>query len=122
MTRVEIRQARGNDVRGAAALAWLAVTPRVPLPSTVQRVFGDIQSVYVTPSQRKLHLGTRLIETVKQHAVARGLDRLTVHSMPDSVAFYQQLGFASTAQLSEYFVRAGIDIQAGPHGQGTPHT
>ncbi|MEQ0561069.1 GNAT family N-acetyltransferase [Amycolatopsis sp. NEAU-NG30] len=75
-------------------MAFLAVTPRVPAPSSFTRASGDVQSVYVVPEARGSGLGGLLIEAVLRLAGELGLERVTVHSSREAVPAYQRRGFA----------------------------
>lgn len=80
-------------------MAWLAVLHRVPDPSDVRRVVGDMQSVYVVPHLRGRGAGTLLINAVVAAAAERGLKSVSVRSGRRASALYQRLGFAGNPLL-----------------------
>lgn len=80
-------------------MAWLALLPRVPTPSGLDRLSGDLQSCYVIPEYRGLGLGRRLASAVLAEAAKRGLEHVTVHASPASVPMYQRAGFEHHLQL-----------------------
>lgn len=84
-------------------MAWLALVARVPRPGVLNRMSGDIQSVYVVPEARGRGIGSALVEAATQHAIRHGALRVTVHSSSRAVAVYERLGFASSAQLLERY-------------------
>lgn len=81
---------RGEEVIG---MAWLAVVPRVPSPTKLDRWSGDLQSVYLVPQERNAGIGTRLLRAVLARADELGLDHVTVHSSAGAVTAYQRVGF-----------------------------
>ncbi|MEV0457711.1 GNAT family N-acetyltransferase [Catellatospora methionotrophica] len=87
---------RGDSVLGAA---WLALTPRVPIPPAFDRRSGDVQSVYVLPAERGRGLGDRLVGAVLKLAAELGVGRVTVHSGSRAVEVYRRRGFASSPHL-----------------------
>ncbi|BBH69845.1 hypothetical protein ACTI_65300 [Actinoplanes sp. OR16] len=86
----------GGRVVGAA---WLAMAPRVPRGDTVDRRFGDVQSVMVREEHRGQGAGTALIAAILDEARARGLSHVTVHSGRRAVGFYLRNGFVQHRQL-----------------------
>ena len=87
---------RGDAVIG---MAWLAILPRVPHPSSFDRTSGDVQCVYVTPAERNGGRGGLLIEAVLELARDLGLERVTVHSSERATAAYSRHGFAVSPLL-----------------------
>lgn len=85
-------------------MAWLALIPRVPRPGVISRRSADIQSVFVMPEHRRRGIGAALVQTASEHALLRGVGRVTVHSGGKSVPFYERLGFASSRQLLQHEV------------------
>jgi GNAT superfamily N-acetyltransferase len=85
-------------VRGSAivGMAWLALLPRVPAVRAVERLSGDIQSVYVVPEERNAGLGSQIIDAVLRRAHELGLERVTVHSSDRAVPAYSRHGFTSS--------------------------
>lgn len=84
---------------GAVGMAWLALVPRVPRPGSTTRYSGDIQSVFVVPSERGRGIGAALITAATRHALTLGAGRVTVQSGRTAVPLYERLGFASSPQL-----------------------
>ncbi|GAA4535202.1 GNAT family N-acetyltransferase [Amycolatopsis samaneae] len=80
-------------------MAWLAVTPRVPIPGALERASGDVQSVYVLPEERDRGLGGRLIAKTLELARKLGVERVTVHSTARAVSAYSRAGFAVSPEL-----------------------
>ena len=80
-------------------MAWLAVQARVPSPTGLDRLSGDLQSCYVRPECRGQGVGRRLAEAVLAEARARGLEHVTVHASPRSVPVYQRAGFGHNSEL-----------------------
>jgi GNAT superfamily N-acetyltransferase len=87
---------RGEDVVG---MACLAVLPRVPSPRRPDRASGDLQSVYVAPSERNTGLGGQIIAAILSLAGQLGLERVTVHSSTRAVSVYARGGFAVSTHL-----------------------
>jgi GNAT superfamily N-acetyltransferase len=81
------------------AMAWLAVTPRVPSALAPIRSSADLQSVYVVPEARNAGVGRRLIEAVSAAAAQLGTERITAHTTEASVQFYDRLGYHSSDAL-----------------------
>ena len=81
--------------REVVGMAWLAVTLRVPSARAFDRASGDLQCAYVVPRLRDAGIGARLVLAVLERASALGLERVTVHSSPGAVRFYERAGFAS---------------------------
>lgn len=80
-------------------MAWVAVLPRVPRPGMTNRMFADIQTVFVLPEHRGHGIGSALVEAATQFGLAEGALRVTVHSGRKAVPLYQRLGFESSRQL-----------------------
>jgi GNAT superfamily N-acetyltransferase len=87
---------RGDTVIG---MAWLAVLPRVPSPRALVRASGDVQCVYVVPTERDAGVGARMLDTVLRQAFDLGLERVTVHSSPGAITAYARAGFEVSDQL-----------------------
>ncbi|WP_433653936.1 GNAT family N-acetyltransferase [Nocardia sp. CA-128927] len=88
-----------NDV--VIGMAWLAIFQRAPSPRTLQRLSGDVQSVYVVPDRRKNGLGGQLIDAVVSLADELGLKPLTVHASPKAISAYNRHGFAASPSLMQ---------------------
>jgi len=87
---------RGETVVG---MAWLAFIPRVPSSRAPVRASGDVQSVYVVPTERNSGIGGRILAAVLELAFEAGLERVTVHSTAGAVTAYERAGFAASARL-----------------------
>jgi GNAT superfamily N-acetyltransferase len=87
---------RGDD---AVGMAWLAVFERVPQPRHLERLAGNMQSVFVLEEFRNHGIGRRLVEAVIAEARSRGLGYLIVHPSQRAYPLYERLGFAPTNQL-----------------------
>lgn len=90
-----------DDGRDLAGMAWLALGHRVPRPGRLDRIAGDIQSVYVLPDHRGHGLGSELVTAAVAEATRHGVLRVTVHSTTRAVPVYQRLGFASAPELMQ---------------------
>ncbi|MFC9439210.1 GNAT family N-acetyltransferase [Nocardia sp. NPDC057030] len=86
-----------NDV--VIGMAWLAIIRRVPTPSTLQRISGDLQSMYVVPARRGAGLGGQLIDAVVDLAGRLGVKHLTVHSSAKAISAYARHGFSTSPDL-----------------------
>jgi GNAT superfamily N-acetyltransferase len=86
----------GGYVVGAA---WLLVAQRVPRNGSLDRQYGDIQSVMVREEHRNQGIGTALIAAILAEARSRGLLHVTVHSGRRAVEFYLRNGFSQHRQL-----------------------
>ncbi|HEX2145290.1 MAG TPA: GNAT family N-acetyltransferase [Glycomyces sp.] len=80
-------------------MAWLAVMRRVPTPQSLDRVCGDLQSVYLVPQERAKGLGGRLVAAVLEDARKLGMNQVTVHSSGRAVPVYARNGFAASPKL-----------------------
>ncbi|EHY88995.1 GNAT family N-acetyltransferase [Saccharomonospora azurea] len=87
---------RGDAVIG---MAWLALVQRVPTPTSLSRRSGDVQSVYVVPSERDSGLGGRLVDAVLELGRDLGMERITVHSTFRAISAYCRHGFAASPRL-----------------------
>ncbi len=83
----------------AVGMAWLAITARVPRPGRLDRLCGDVQSVYVVPEHRGRGIGSDLLGSVLEHARTLRLEHVTVHSNARAVGLYQRAGFAASPVL-----------------------
>lgn len=80
-------------------VAWLLVAERVPGHGSLDRRYGDIQSVMVREEYRNRGIGGALIAAILAEAGTRGLLHVTVHSGRRAVDFYQRAGFCHHRQL-----------------------
>jgi GNAT superfamily N-acetyltransferase len=83
----------------AVGMAWLAVFDRIPQPRDVERLAGNVQSVFVLEAFRNHGIGGALVEAVIAHARARGAGYLIVHPSQRAYPLYERLGFTATKQL-----------------------
>ena len=83
----------------AVAAAWLLVAERVPGHESLDRRFGDVQSVMVREEYRNRGVGAALMAAILTEARTRGLLHVTVHSGRRAVDFYLRNGFGQHRQL-----------------------
>jgi GNAT superfamily N-acetyltransferase len=86
----------GGYVVGAA---WLLVAQRVPRNDSLDRLYGDVQSVMVREEYRNQGIGTALMAALMAEARTRDLSHVTVHSGRRAVDFYLGNGFSHHRQL-----------------------
>ncbi len=79
--------------------AWLHVAERVPGNGSMERWYGDVQSVMVREEYRGTGVGRALMEAILDEARTRGLLHVTVHSGRRAVDFYLRTGFSHHRQL-----------------------
>ncbi|GLW33698.1 GNAT family N-acetyltransferase [Actinoplanes regularis] len=79
--------------------AWLLVAERVPRNDSLDRRYGDVQSVMVREQHRGQGLGTALMAAILTEARARNLAHVTVHSGRRAVDFYLRNGFGHHRRL-----------------------
>ncbi|GAB1691783.1 GNAT family N-acetyltransferase [Krasilnikovia sp. M28-CT-15] len=79
--------------------AWLLVAERVPGNGSLDRRYGDIQSVMVREAYRARGVGAALMAAILAEARTRGLVHVTVHSGRRAVDFYLRTGFSHHRQL-----------------------
>lgn len=84
---------------GVAGAAWLLVAERVPRGGSLERRYGDVQSVMVRAEHRNRGIGAALMAALLAEAQARGLAHVTVHSGRRAVGFYLRTGFVHHRQL-----------------------
>jgi GNAT superfamily N-acetyltransferase len=80
-------------------VAWLLVAERVPGNESMNRWYGDIQSVMVREEYRNRGVGGALMAAVLTEARTRQLMHVTVHSGRRAVDFYLRNGFSHHRQL-----------------------
>ena len=91
-----------SDPSGAPiGAAWVALVPRVPRPGELDRLSGDVQSVYVVPEHRGRGVGTVLVDAAVAWAMRSGASRVTVHSSERAVSLYRRRGFAPSHRLMQ---------------------
>ncbi len=86
----------GGHVVGAA---WLLVAERVPGNESLDRRYGDVQSVMVGEEYRNQGIGAALMAAILAEARTRRLSHVTVHSGRRAVDFYLRNGFSHHRQL-----------------------
>jgi GNAT superfamily N-acetyltransferase len=79
--------------------AWLLVAERVPGNESLDRRYGDVQSVMVGEEYRNQGIGAALMAAILAEARTRRLSHLTVHSGRRAVDFYLRNGFSHHRQL-----------------------
>lgn len=79
--------------------AWLLVAERVPGNESLDRWYGDIQSVMVREEYRDRGVGGALMGAILTEARTRGLEHVTVHSGRRAVDFYLRNGFSHHRQI-----------------------
>jgi len=79
--------------------AWLLVAERVPGNESLDRRYGDVQSVMVRAEHRNRGIGAALMAAILAEARARDLLHVTVHSGRRAVDFYSRNGFSHHRQL-----------------------
>lgn len=75
-------------------VAWLLVAERVPGGGSMDRWYGDVQSVMVREEYRNRGFGGALMAAILAEARALGLLHITVHSGRRAVDFYLRNGFS----------------------------
>lgn len=80
-------------------VAWLHVAERVPGSESLDRWYGDVQSVTVREEHRNRGIGGALMAAILAEARTRGLLHVTVHSGRRAVDFYLRSGFSRHRQL-----------------------
>ncbi|NJC73649.1 GNAT family N-acetyltransferase [Planosporangium thailandense] len=79
--------------------AWLLVAERVPGNESLDRRYGDVQSVMVREEYRNQGIGAALMAAILAEARTRDLLHVTVHSGRRAVDFYLRNGFSHHRQL-----------------------
>jgi GNAT superfamily N-acetyltransferase len=79
--------------------AWLLVAERVPANDSLDRWYGDIQSVMVRDEYRHRGVGGALMVEILTEARTLRLLHVTVHSGRRAVDFYVRNGFSHHRQL-----------------------
>ncbi|MGI5519797.1 GNAT family N-acetyltransferase [Micromonospora sp. CA-259024] len=79
--------------------AWLLLAQRVPSNESLDRWYGDIQSVEVREEHRNRGIGGALMAAILTEARARRLLHVTVHSGRRAVDFYLRNGFSHHRQI-----------------------
>jgi GNAT superfamily N-acetyltransferase len=80
--------------------AWLLVAERVPGNESLDRRYGDIQSVMVRDEYRNQGIGAALMTAILTEARARDLLHVTVHSGRRAVDFYLRNGFSTATAVA----------------------
>lgn len=79
--------------------AWLLVAERVPRDGSLDRRYGDVQSVMVRGEYRSRGVGAALIAAILAEAGAGTLSHVTVHSGRRAVGFSLRNGFGHHLRL-----------------------
>jgi GNAT superfamily N-acetyltransferase len=82
-----------------AGAAWLHVAERVPRNDSMDRRYGDVQSVMVRAEYRNQRIGAALTAAILAEARTRNLSHVTVHSGRRAVGFYLRNGFSHHREL-----------------------
>ena len=85
--------------RHIVGAAWLHVAERVAGHESMDRWYGDVQSVMVREQHRDRGVGSALMAAILAEARTRGLLHVTVHSGRRAVDFYLRNGFRQHRQL-----------------------
>jgi GNAT superfamily N-acetyltransferase len=80
-------------------VAWLLFAERVPGNESLDRWYGDVQSVMVREGYRHNGVGGALMAAILAEARTRCLLHATVHSGRRAVDFYLRNGFSHHRQL-----------------------
>jgi GNAT superfamily N-acetyltransferase len=96
----------------AFGMAWLAVFDRMPQPRQLDRLAGNVQSVFVLEEYRNRGTGRALVDAVIAEAKSRGLGYLIVHPSVRAFALYKRLGFTETDQI--------LHMDLGGHARTEP--
>ena len=83
-------------------LVGFATTHQVPASLRLGR-FWMLRDLYVDPAARRQGIARRLVESVRESAVAAGALRLSLQTEPDNdaaQALYRRCGFTTTADLT----------------------
>jgi len=80
-------------------VAWLLLAERVPGNESLDRWYGDVQSVMVREDYRNNGVGGALMAAILAEARTRCLLHVTVHSGRRAVDFYLRNGFSHHRQL-----------------------
>jgi [ribosomal protein S18]-alanine N-acetyltransferase len=75
---------------------------------------GDIQTLAVAPSARRLGLGRSLVSALLAEAAARGAEEVFLEvraDNPNARALYDSLGFEPIAVRAKYYQPDGVDAQ-----------
>jgi GNAT superfamily N-acetyltransferase len=83
----------------AVGMAWLAVFDRIPQPRRLERLAGNVQSVFVLEEFRNRGIGSALVEAAIAEARTRDVGYLIVHPSERAYPLYERLGFAETNRL-----------------------
>jgi GNAT superfamily N-acetyltransferase len=79
--------------------AWLLLAERVAGKESMDRWYGDVQSVMVREEHRGKGAGAALMTAILAEARTRGLQHVTVHSGRRAVGFYLRTGFSHHRQI-----------------------
>ena len=88
----------------AVGMGFLALVNRVPMPGDLDRVHGDIQSMYVAEPHRGSGVGSEIVRILLDLARAAGCGRVEVHSGRRAVKFYERAWFEHFRQLMNHYL------------------
>ena len=80
-------------------MAWLAIYHRAPNVGDIERLSGDVQSVFVLPAHRGRGIGEAMMQALVDEADARGIRRVTVSSSTQARPVYERVGFRVPPRL-----------------------
>jgi GNAT superfamily N-acetyltransferase len=80
-------------------VAWLLLAQRSPSNESLDRWYGDVQSVVVREEYRNNGVGGALMAAILAEARTRCLVYVTVHSARRAVDFYLRNGFSHDREL-----------------------
>lgn len=78
------------------ASVFVQVIDAVPRPGKPDRHFGWIFNVYTLPEYRNQGIGSALMRHVIEWGKAQHFESLNLWHSPDSMAYYERLGFVHT--------------------------
>jgi GNAT superfamily N-acetyltransferase len=101
-----------EDAGAVVGMAWLAVFDRMPQPRQLERLAGNVQSVFVLEAYRNRGTGRALVDAVITEAKLRGLGYLIVHPSMRAYPLYERLGFTETNTI--------LHIDLAGHANASP--
>lgn len=72
---------------------------------------GTIEAIFTLPQWEGHGLATRILHTLKQEALRRDFNRLTLAATPNACNFYQKRGFAVVQESVYHSKLAGADLR-----------
>lgn len=80
---------------GVCGCMYLQVVPTVPVPGMEARAWGYVTHAFVRDRQRRMGLGTAMLELLIAQARSIGLTELHVWPSHDAISLYVRAGFLS---------------------------